>query len=797
MKNLLLFFTLFLLIGSTQAIFGQTTELFETEAHNSTSFTDNTQVFNITSQARGPFDVQAGFAGFGWNGSNPDNVFIDNDTYAAGGFPIGFTIESAGDIPFIVNSFWAYLSDHNANVAVSGTLTLTGKLGGATVYTASQSSGFNQDGGVNNGFSLINLATFGSQNNAGKPIDELVITTTNNFNYVALDAFNWTVTAPEANIRGNTVSIVDGDSSPSAGDHSDFGSQSVCSGTIVRTYTIENTGTRAMTVTNAVISGTHAGDFTVSTTPPSSIAAGGSGTFQVTFNPSATGTRSATVTVNCSDANEAAYDFAIQGTGQDPEANVQGNSTTIADGDATPTSTDHTDFGSTSVCSGTVIRTYTIQNSGTSNLTIASLTIGGTNAGDFSITASPSSPVSAAGSTTFQVTFNPTASGTRSADISFTTNDCDEATYNFNISGTGQDPEINVQGNSNSITDGDVTPSSTDHTDFGSQDMCSGTIVRTFTIQNTGSSNLTLGTVNIGGTHASDFTVTATPSTPVSAAGSTTFQVTFNPSASGTRSADISFTTNDCDEATYNFNIQGTGTNGTPVADDPADVTACDSYELLPLTVGNYFTGPGGTGTALSAGNMITSSQTIYVYAVNGSCSNENSFLITINTTPVADDPADVTACDSYELLPLTVGNYFTGPGGTGTALSAGNMITSSQTIYVYAETGTTPNCTDENSFDITINTSPVADDPADVTACDSYELLPLTVGNYFTGPGGTGTALSAGNMITSSQTIYVYAETGTTPNCTDENSFDVTINATPVADDPADVSNCGPYTLP
>ncbi|MBL0073125.1 MAG: hypothetical protein IPP34_15515 [Bacteroidetes bacterium] len=81
----------------------------------------------------------------------------------------------------------------------------------------------------------------------------------------------------------------------------------------------------------------------------------------------------------------------------------------------------------------------------------------------------------------------------------------------------------------------------------------------------------------------------------------------------------------------------------------------------------------------------------------------------------VADAPSNVAACDSYTLPALTVGNYFSGTGGTGTAYSAGNNITSSMTMYVYAETGTTPNCTDENSFTITINTTPVADDPADV----------------------------------------------------------------------------------
>ncbi len=798
MKKNLLFLVMFLFTMSVGLLFAQTTELFETETDGSTSFTDNSQVFNITTTAGGPFSVQGSFPGVGFNGTTGDNVFIDNDPYAAGNVAVSFKIETSGDIPFIVNNFWIYMGDNFANIDYpNGALTLVGKLGGATVFNVTQTNGFNRNPGVNNGFTQINMSSYNGQNIANIPIDELTLSTNNVYNYVALDAFNWTVTAPEINVKGNSVSIVDGDASPTATDHSDFSSQSVCSGTIVRTYTIENTGTRYLNITSANLSGTHASDYSVTSSPASTVAAGSSTTMQVTFNPSAAGTRTATLTINNSDANEGAYDFAIQGTGHDPEVNVQGNSTSIADGDATPTTTDHTDFGSQSVCSGTITRTFTIQNTGTSNLTLGTVTIGGTHSGDFSVTATPSSPVSAAGSTTFQVTFNPNGTGVRSADISFSTNDCDEGTYNFNIQGTGVDPEVNVQGNSTSITDGDASPGTTDHTDFGSQSVCSGTITRTFTVQNTGTSNLTLGTVTIGGTNAGDFSVTATPSSPVSAAGSTTFQVTFDPTASGTRSATISFSTNDCDEGTYDFSIQGTGTDDTPNADDPSDVTACDSYTLPALTVGNYFSGTGGTGTAYSAGNVISSSMTLYVYAVNGSCSDENSFNITINTTPVADSPSDVTACDSYTLPALTVGNYFSGTGGTGTAYSAGNVISSSMTMYVYAETGTTPNCSDENSFDITINTTPVADSPSDVTACDSYTLPALTVGNYFSGSGGTGTAYSAGNVITSSMTMYVYTETGTTPNCSDENSFDITINNTPIADAPADVTACDSYTLP
>ncbi|NCO64986.1 MAG: choice-of-anchor D domain-containing protein, partial [Flavobacteriia bacterium] len=87
--------------------------------------------------------------------------------------------------------------------------------------------------------------------------------------------------------------------------------------------------------------------------------------------------------------------------------------------------------------------------------------------------------------------------------------------------------EINIQGSGNSISDGDTTPIVTDDTDFGSVDVSSGTSVHTFTIQNIGTTSLTVGAISITGANASDFTITASPSGSVSASGSTTFNVTF------------------------------------------------------------------------------------------------------------------------------------------------------------------------------------------------------------------------------------------------------------------------------
>ena len=248
-----------------------------------------------------------------------------------------------------------------------------------------------------------------------------------------------------------------------------------------------------------------------------------------------------------------------------PEIAVSGNAMNIADGDATPDLTDHTDFGAVAVASGTIVRTFTITNNGTANLTVGAggLSVTGGNAADFTVGGiTLPATIAASGSTTFTVSFDPSASGIRSTTVNLVNNDADENPYTFAIQGTGTAPEIAVLGNSVNIADGDTTPDGADHTDFGSVATTGGTTIRIFTVQNTGTAALNLnGTpkVVVGGAHAADFTVFAQPTSPVaSGGGTTTFQVNFDPSASGLRSATVSIANDDAEENPFNFSIQGT-----------------------------------------------------------------------------------------------------------------------------------------------------------------------------------------------------------------------------------------------
>ncbi len=240
-------------------------------------------------------------------------------------------------------------------------------------------------------------------------------------------------------------------------------------------------------------------------------------------------------------------------------------------------------------------------------------------------------------------------------------------------------------------------------------------------------------------------------------------------------------------------------------ADAPVAVTACDSYVLPALTIGNYYVnsgGPSANSGMLSAGSVISNSATLYIFvesaALNG-CTDENTFEITINHTPVLAPVSDLNACRSYTLPALAVGNYYTAANASGTMLNAGDVITTSQEIFIYAVTNSTPSCPIEASFTVTI-IDIEADAPTAVTACDSYVLPALTIGNYYVnsgGPSANSGMLSAGSVISNSSTLFIFVESAALNGCTDENTFDITINHTPILAPVADLNACRSYTLP
>ncbi|MCP4442582.1 MAG: choice-of-anchor D domain-containing protein, partial [Aureispira sp.] len=128
--------------------------------------------------------------------------------------------------------------------------------------------------------------------------------------------------APEMDVAGNGTSITDADATPSATDDTDFGNALVAGGTVSHTFTISNSGTADLALTGGpivVIGGTHAADFTVTQQATSPVTlGGGTTTFMIEFDPSATGLRTATVSIANDEADENPYNFSIQGNGTVP-----------------------------------------------------------------------------------------------------------------------------------------------------------------------------------------------------------------------------------------------------------------------------------------------------------------------------------------------------------------------------------------------------------------------------------------------------------------------------------------------
>ena len=158
-----------------------------------------------------------------------------------------------------------------------------------------------------------------------------------------------------------------------------------------------------------------------------------------------------------------------------------------------------------------------------------------------------------------------------------------------------------------------------------------------------------------------------------------------------------------------------------------ADVTACDAYELPPLQVGSYYLTAGGIDL-LPLGTLITTTTTIYIYAENDfGCSDEASFVVTIDMAPQLNQPEPLYACDEngdgFEIFNLndiidqigegvegdfvytfhnTLADAEMGTNAIPNTVNFANVVPNTQTLYVAAiQTGTVTNCRWVSGFQI------------------------------------------------------------------------------------------------
>lgn len=236
--------------------------------------------------------------------------------------------------------------------------------------------------------------------------------------------------------------------------------------------------------------------------------------------------------------------------------------------------------------------------------------------------------------------------------------------------------------------------------------------------------------------------------------------------------------------------------NGEDVTFDLNDAVAnaFDTAEMPNYTFTFYATQADATagGTNSIPASFVTNTTTtvwVRIMRAGQPCFKVYSFeTIVSNNPPKFTVTAEQSICEGTSAI-ITVTPEAGEDLSTATYLWTldGNAIaetTNSITVTaggVYNVTVSKGACVDSKSTSVTVVAMPIADAPENQNACDSYVLPALSEGNnYFTGANGTGTALSAGETITTSQRIYVYAVAAANTACFDENFFDVTITATP-----------------
>ena len=199
-----------------------------------------------------------------------------------------------------------------------------------------------------------------------------------------------------------------------------FANQASGTLSVAQNVTLTNTGTGSLAITGASLSGTNAGDFTLTNGCGSTLAQGASCTISVKFAPTSqpVGAKAATLTVVTN--------------GGSPTVSLAGTSiTAVANVSVSPTSLTYTNVAVNKTSSQSV----KVSNTGTAAATISGKAISGTNANQFSVTTgtgSCGSSVAAGASCNVTVRFKPTSTGNKVATLTITTS---AGTYPVALSG--------------------------------------------------------------------------------------------------------------------------------------------------------------------------------------------------------------------------------------------------------------------------------------------------------------------------------------------------------------------------
>jgi hypothetical protein len=231
-------------------------------------------------------------------------------------------------------------------------------------------------------------------------------------------ALTGTGTAPEASLSPSTLT---------------FGSQIVGGSSGAQSLTLANTGSAALAISAISLTGPAAGDFSFQNACGAALNPGANCGLSVTFTPTASGTRTATLAI-ATNAATSPQSVMLTGTGTAPQASVSPSSLSFAN-------------QVVGVSSGAL--GLTVTNTGTAALTLNGVAVTGANSKDFSLQNNCGNSLNPGASCGMNLTFTPISAGTRTAALTLTTNAAGSPQA-VALTGVGTDFSLNVPAGSSS-----------------------------------------------------------------------------------------------------------------------------------------------------------------------------------------------------------------------------------------------------------------------------------------------------------------------------------------------------------
>ena len=462
-----------------------------------------------------------------------------------------------------------------------------------------------------------------------------------------------------------------------------FGNQVVGTTSAVHTDTLTNVGTSTLNISSVQVTGPNAGDFSESNTCGSTLAPSAQCTVSVTLTPSATGARTASV-VFTDNAAGSPHTVSLSGTGT--AAGVALSASTLT-------------FGNQTQGAASSAQSVTLTNNSAQPLTITSIAVTGTNAAAFSEANTCGTSISASSSCTIFVTFNPTATGTLTATLTIT--DSASATpEDISLSGTGEPPSATFSPTSLS---------------FGTQTLGKTSSAQLTTLTNTSNLALSVGSLAVLGSNASDFAETNNCGTSLAAGANCTISVTFTPAVSGSLTADVGLSSNSSGVGTVSLNGTGAGpaaslsqtsiTFGSQVVGSTSAVqtitlnnsgTAALSISGVALTGANSadFAQTNTCGSSVAAGASCSISVTfkpVAAGALAGSVTVTDNAAGSTQSVSLSGTGVNAVAAASLSQTSISFGNQAVGYTSPAQTISLTNSGNTALTISSIALSGTNP----------------------------------------------------------------------------------------------------------